>query len=130
MSKKLYTDKGTPTSSVYIIVGQIDGRYLVDKYTRWGAYLTSMDIGVTFFHHATEEADNKDADYSWYFGDSGYSFDRSAGKEEASSTGWPCGGSAHTFPDTGMKKSWCKWCGEEGEFQVTTGKYEAKVKSV
>lgn len=74
---------------------------------------------------------NNSGDYDWYFGDSGYSFDKGgSNREEERSTGWPCGGSSHVFPDTGMKKSWCKWCGEEGEFMVTTGKYEAKAKSV
>ena len=28
------------------------------------------------------------------------------------------------FPDTGMRKSWCKECEKVGEFNAETGKYE------
>lgn len=32
----------------------------------------------------------------------------------------------HDFPDTGMKKSWCKRCEVEGEFDPATGTFRAK----
>lgn len=31
-----------------------------------------------------------------------------------------------SFPDTGLRKSWCKSCGKEGEFNTITGRYEVK----
>lgn len=60
------------------------------------------------------------SDYDWYFGTYGYELPI---KEPEALKPNPCSQGIHRFADTGLLKSWCRDCGEEGEFDRKTGRY-------
>jgi hypothetical protein len=124
----LYKKIGS-NSKECVIKGILPADGLIHLQTKGGRFFIATSMFLLAYERVGSVMADSGGDYDWYFGDSGYSFDKGgSNREEDRSTGWPCGGSSHVFPNTGMKKSWCKWCGEEGEFMVATGKYEAVTK--